>query len=532
MRKKENLSNSKMKGNIRKRGKKPYHNVDKSDDKIKIEEDNSDVLQNRSRFGNPNWYFVDKTLAEQTSQYSFQDFIGSGHLVGDSVTLPSIMKILINPSADSSLAGYDKISTATLMARKLYNTLANSSGRVQNYAPQDVYTLLLALGEIISYISYLKRALGVAFTYNVRNRDFPSRIIEVMGIKADDLFKNLNAYRVELNTVITQANKIPFPANIAWFDKCNAIYEGLFQDNMSPMSQIYMLVPATTWILDETSYDQGTVLRTIPVNASSKTDYAPAARTMAWHINNIRDMIQALLTSATLNYIYGDVLNNATKFGTKLLYLNNIEESYTVMPQYDQEALLHIHNMILLGTPTIDISNSEVPATPLFATYTPYNDVFPNADTNSIVYNPVFNVGTTDAQRLEDLKIGEMNVVDFPFGVPDIIGKIEATRFQIRNDVGLGQGGKSLAFIDQSNIAGLAATVLPDHYPVRVTMYSPDDTSYFTFSCATSITNKQMHFLTKFDNAPLYYISDTETGMNYLMGDVNYYANQIGRAHV
>jgi len=523
---KEEIKKDLKKRNSRRKGKRPYINKDKSDDKIRVEEDNSDVLKNRSRFGNPNWYFTDKALAEQTAQFSFQDFIGSGSLLDNGTTLPSIMSILLNPSADNSLAGYAGISTATLMARKLYNSLANTSGRTQNYAPQDVFTLLLALGEIISYVSYLKRALGVAFTYNVRNRDFPTKIINVMGINANDLFANLNKYRVELNTILTQINKIPFPANIAWFDKCNAIYEGIFQDNMSPMSQIYVISPATTWILDESSYEQGSVLRTLPVTVSAVDNYGNISRNFSSHLSNLRDMVQALLTSTTLNYIYGDILNYASKFGTKLLYMNIIEDNYSVVPQYDQEVLLHIHNMVLLGSTSVDISGNRLPAKPIYATYTPYNDVFPDVENNSIIYNPVFNVDQTAAQ-LRAEQIGMMNVVDFPFGAPDLVNKIESTRFQIRNDVGLGQGDKSLALLDnEDNIAGLVATVLPDHYPVRLTAYAPDGTIFVTNkSYVPSVTTSQVHFMTKFDNAPLLYYTNTETGMNGLLGDVNYYTN-------
>jgi len=521
---KENKRN-KFRKDIRKKGKKPYHNQDKSDDNIKIEEDSSDVLKNRSRFGNPNWYFTDKVLAEQTAQFSFQDFIGAGTLLDNGLTLPSIMTISLNPSADNSLAGYAGISTATLMARKLYNSLANTSGRTQNYAPQDVFTLLLALGEIISYVSYLKRALGVAFTYNIRNRDFPTKIIEAMRINSSDLFANLNKYRVELNTLLTQINKIPFPANIAWFDKCNALYEGIFQDNMSPMSQIYMMIPATTWKLDEESYNQGSVLRTLPVTVSSISSYTPSTRNFSTHISQLRDMVQALLTSTTLNYIYGDILNYASKFGTKLLYMNVIEDSYTVMPQYDQEVLLHIHNMILIGSTTIDISGTREPATPIYATYTPYNDVFPDVNNNSIVYNPVFSCEYT-AQQITDMKIGLMNVVDFPFGVPDLIGKIESTRFQIRTDIGLNEGDKSLAFLPDESIAGIVATVLPDHYPVYIQCYAPNATwSINRTYINISVNTTQAHFITKFDNAPLLYVTSSESPMLGLVGDVNYYTN-------
>jgi hypothetical protein len=286
--------------------------------------------------------------------------------------------------------------------------------------------------------------------------------------------------------------------------------------------------PATTWILDESSYEEGSVLRTIPVTITSISSYIPITRNMSSHLENLRSMVQALLTSTTLNYIYGDILNYSSKFNVKLLYLNTIEDSYTVMPQYDQEVLLHIHNMLLIGSPTVDISGDRVPATPIFAEYTPYNDVFPDVNNNSIIYNPVFkNYSAITAQNLIDMKVGLMDIVDFPFGAPDLVGKIEATRFQIRNDVGISEGEKSLAYInEQGDIAGMVATVLPDHYPTYITMYAPGDVKS-TMNCSfrQDFSPTLAHFISKFDNAPLIYFANTETGINSIIGDVNYYTN-------
>lgn len=476
-------------------------------------------LPNRSRYGNPNWYFTDRALADQASQFSFTSFIGNGELV-DNAKMPSIMVIPLNPAIGANVASTNSTAAVNMVARKIYSMLATKSGRTTNYAPQDVMSLLLSLGEILSIVNHMKRYFGLTFTYNVRNRDFPKAMIKALGIDPDDFFTNLSVYRVKFNTLINTINKIPFPVNIAWFDKCSALYETVYKDQNSDLAGMYAFVPATSWLLDEAALDTGTKLSTINMYLDKNTGMMVSNKTFNDYLTSLQIMINNLLNSTTLNYIYADVLNSLS--GDQLLHVDIIDELYSVAPQFDPEVLLHIHNMNILGMPTC----AEYVSTPGQAEQTPLNDVYPGVDTNSLIYNPVLFWAADNVQDLESLF--RMDIVDFPDGTPDITQRIESTRFALRTRGDYVQGK------DANGTTGyyLIPASIPDHYPVSMIIFvNGVSEQYYKTVYATAggiLTtvplNTQVEHMGKFDWSPLFYlINRTDNEIRSVFGDLNYW---------
>nr|QQM99847.1 putative capsid [Picobirnavirus sp.] len=476
-------------------------------------------LKNESPVGNPNWYFTDHGLAEQASRFSFQSFIGNGEFV-DRATLPSIMTFYLNPSIGGHVGPTDSTAAVNLCARKLYSQLSNKSGRTAQYAPQDIMTLILAMGEVISYASYLRRAFGLVFTYNQRNRDLPTHLIEAMGINAEDLFANLAPYRVRYNTTLNMANKIPIPANIAWFQKCESVYQGIFTDSPDALAQLYAFVPATSWKINETAYEGGTILETIPVVMSKQGEVV--IRTMSSHITTLASMIDALLTSSTYNIIYADILNYASGNNVPLLHMGIVDELYSVVPQYDEEVLLHIHNLSVACPTTNTMLNLEDSEHSL---YTPFNDVYPSASNNNLIYMPIIPLlNSTELEEGEMSVLSKLDIVDFPYGDPDLTQRIEATRFSIRYGT------------DAFNVSGtgglwIAFSALPDHYCVLSRMYQNGQTVGLTSSLRSilipaSTAVASLAGREKFRHAPIQYrIDGGYTAVESVFGEINYFTH-------
>lgn len=359
----------------------------------------------------------------------------------------------LNPSLGAYVDPTNSTAAVNLCARKLYSQLSNKSGRTVAYGPQDVMTAILGMGEVISMISYIRRIFGIVFTYNQRNRDLPKHLIYAMGVNPDDLFSNLAAYRVRYNTVVNTANKIPVPANIAWFSKCDALYQGVYKDTPDDMAELYAFVPGTTWQLDETA-EGGSRLVTIPWALSADGSFV--ARNLSVYITTLQQMIDALLTSSTLNIIYADIINYSNNSKVPLLHLAITDELYSVVPQYDEEVLLHIHNLQVIGTPAANSDNIEDAEIGL---WTKLNDVVPSASNNNLCYMPIFELSASSELEAESYPgISLVNLVDFPYGNPDLTQRIEATRFSARFS------DKLIAGPSGSTNKYLVPTALADHY--------------------------------------------------------------------
>lgn len=489
-------------------------------------------LKNYSDHGNPNWYFTDAMLAEQASRFSFQSFIGNGELTG-SAKMPSIMSYFFNPCIGTVSRDNLETTAVNLAARKLYSVLSNKSGRTAAYGPQDVIMAVLGVGEIVSMVSWMQRAFGLVMTYSQRNRDLPRNIFGAMCINYDDFVSNIANYRVKLNTVIQTFNKIAIPANISWFQKAAAMYEAIYMDSPDEMAQLYVYNPATTWILNESVYEQGTILQSNSW-CCDRVSNAPVVQTFSTYLNKLQGMVNALLTSTTLNVVYADVINYCNNNNVPMLKLGLIDETYSVKPVYDEEALLHIHNMTILGAPKVVTDTESINLEDTSAVLaTPYNEVYPVVGTNAVAQYLVIAMAlSTELERGEYGEVEACDLLDFPYGNPDLTQRIEASRFSVR----VSKDMSKPVVTSGGTYNGLVYDIItvPDHYCVLAAAYTNGalvlgHSQLQTICASANATASNASVFDKFRYHPIMYVRKAdETDIDFVLGDLNYFTHING----
>lgn len=477
---------------------------------------------NRARLANdvkssndPNWYFTDPQLMESVSKFSFNNFLGYGSGPGYE-NIPYAVTFTFNPAAGNptpkqKLADL-RNNGINIAALKLYTTLSSQSGKTTNYGPEDISILMLALGSLIETVEFGRRALGLAFTYNNRNWNYPSNIIHASGFDAS-ILDNLAQKRMDFNVAINSINKIVFPSNIAYFAKCAQMYQNVWLDSESPMAQSIIFAPASAWILNEEGTEAGSVLNT--------ENWLPYS-TWDQYMDLLKRQINAILMSSTYNYIYGDVLNYASKRSIELFHLDLVSEAYGVIPMYNANVLSQIHNLQTTGGPAEEVlyltSSTET------AYSTPSNDVHADAETGCIVYNPAF----TYVYGCEDSLY-----VDSIVAEPDVNVRVDMTRYAVRCS-----GSETLYTKgSQTGMSYMKGVTLPDHYCVayyiacRATDGSFTREAKYTFAdvYTNSVDNLRAATLglaqiAAFDWFPILYITN---GSNHkitgVFGDLNFY---------
>lgn len=508
--------------------------------------DSSAGLNGQGRDNDPNYYFVDKELAEQASQLSFQNMMGFGSL--DGYSIPSICRVEMNPSPGVSYTpeslrgtpGYSEWASPSsisddkrginLMSSKLYTMLSTFTGRTSNYAPQDVAMMILAVSSVAELSECIRRAFGVALTYNPRNRNLPLGLLKAMGLNAIDFIANIPAYRMRFNVAMTRINQIPLLDNIAFIRKSREIYQRIYMDGTGPMSQIFFYQPRTVWSLEESLVETGSVLYANKVTASNSTN----AKMEVW-ITLLENMITKLLESSTLNLIYADLLNMANKIKVPVWQFDYLAENYVVMPEFNANALLQFHHMRIMGDP-IELSDNTLsitkrwiadPAettvvTPQF-TVTLFNHVICDPNKNNIVYNPIFIDRTYMKQ-----------IVDMPTGSPTLEDRIEALRFS-SSDSGAKVVDKDVRSGGSLNVYYDVMAILPDHYVTGMTYFRNIDYSVAdaprtqlntTVGIRTSdFANGKLDLYEKFYKHPLLLQvnSDDYKSLSTIYGDLDFY---------
>lgn len=520
-----NVTRTDSKRNRRGKGERSRGNRSWTDKEKKYDGDSA-KLNAEGRDNNPNWYFLDAKVAEQVSQLSFQQLAGiSIPIDGIDIAVPNISVVYLNPAPGVQKdalysTGQVQKSAINMAGFRLFSKLSAYTGRIAAYGPQDISTMILAMGEIISMVEFIRRSFGVAFTMNMRNRAYPKAILSAMTIDPDDLMAHFSDYRTEFNSIITRINQLPIPRNVAYFEKCASLYEKIYVDMPSSMGQTIFYVPSTTWILDETSYSGGTILRTIDVAQDHATNNPlPWANTMGTVLLTLNNMVDALLSSSTLQIVYTDLLNLATKMETPFWKFDYLMEGYTVLPEYNTNFLLQFHNLTITGVPWVEPSNANIAMG-----VTPYNDVYPDANNNMLFYNPAFIGGVVVNSAYP--RMGTEAIVDMLSDTPSVEDRIEVTRFMSLSD--------STFYIPttQSTSCAVINTALPDHYVTGIGFRRTDGTSAvisatnLLSSWFYSVGNPLIQELSIIDWSPRFYGTDTSgTALEpeTMVGDLNFY---------
>lgn len=489
------------------------------------------MLEAEGRNNDPNWYFLDKAIAEQISQCSFRTIAGyplrltvpkgtsggTGLATTDvSLNLNSVTNILLNPSAGVQVT-YDPLdiqkSGINLAGFRLFQKISAFTGRdIKNYGPQDLSILILYMGEIISMMEWARRVFGVFYTSSERNRAYPRAVLQAMRVDPVDFANNYAQYRTRFNALVTRLNATVIPKNVNYFDKCASLYEKIYLDSESPMATTLFFSPATVWRLDETSYEGGTILKSF--GFTERTDGTAGTQPLSfgtYWLPIFEQSVDILMNSATFNYIYMDLLNLAAHQSMEFWKFDYLLDGYTVMPEYNRNFMLQLHNMTIMGLPT-----AAAFTTTGAGAVTPFNDVYPDVEKNALFYNPGWEIYSNLPTTAPTNDV----IIDSDMAAPGTEDRIEMMRFTSLS-------GTTIAL----NVQGTNYTidaVLPDHYVVQLLIRTAEGTvSKHSQSYNNADWNRAVLY-SQIDWAPLQYVLEKNSDGTYsysknVVGDLNYF---------
>lgn len=438
-------------------------------------------------------FVSDPNVSESVAKLAFNSFSGLTKI--NNKVVPTVMSITLNASlgvtpysdasdpVDAEMFKHVGINQA---ANQLWALWTSLIGYNTSFTSNDISILLGAQGAALETVEFIRRAFGIFEYYSALNRAVPSVLFRAMCIDEDDFNKHHQDYLVRADKLIQSMKGLFIPDNIKWFARCIQMYRGIYKDHESDMAQLYLFVPHTTWVIDEESYQLGTVLRTVPMTAgylggvahtaadqlsnesggySSATEIKP----MSYYLDVLALQINRLLGSTTCSQISAVLNTLATKTG-KVTFMTPevISGSPAVTPEYNEGVLNLIHNSIGIGPAQYnqreDFESEAIAQkdhtkwNERYGMATPLNDVYSDVDGNVLVYNPGFNASranssSTDRQYFQDVlfDITDKSIIGNTNGV------LTYTRFLPGMDHELKFWSKNTCISDLA---------LPDHYVV------------------------------------------------------------------
>nr|AVX53312.1 putative capsid [Marmot picobirnavirus]AVX53792.1 putative capsid [Marmot picobirnavirus] len=356
----------------------------------------------------PGWYYTNPGIMDSAIRINYEEFVGKRYQVTNqsSFSPVNILTYLLNPTPNRRVpGGYNGAAEdpgALWAARRLYSALSSVTGRTSNYTPNTLAFLFFAIGEMLSMYSYIRRVFGYYRTYNRRNWGIPKSLFTAMGVDFEDFQQNVANYLTEFNTIIVDMQKIPILQSVTYFAKCVALYDSVYADMDADMAQLFLCAPASTWVLREDGSSvwpavHGTVLETHSV-ASSMYSGMQTQKLSAF-LDLIRLQLKNLMESTTLNIVYADILNYASKNGVRMLYVPTVGTDYAVPVVYNASICQQMHHAMQIGTIAefsgqpdengmITAAARNIDGTDATVKTTPRNDVIESADFE-YSYNPL-----------------------------------------------------------------------------------------------------------------------------------------------
>nr|AIY31273.1 capsid protein [Dromedary picobirnavirus] len=524
------MSNGKVNNKRRpnSKGRRNTSKVDKRTSYSKCDEKRSTDINDAS------YYFTSDEVMKQLTDVSFNQFVGMPfempnpifiNQTENSISVPSLMRVYLNPSAGSvDTESMNNVNNGVnLAARQLFLRLSAGNMKSTEYGPEDVGLAMLGIGQLLAFMSYIRRFFGLVYLTSNRNRIVPNGLINMLGINAEDFVAHISDYRARYNYLVDLASRIPFPANIKYFEKCNDIYAHIYADaSDSQMAQLIAFLPNSVWEFSDTYSDMGSGLHTVPVAAVSMS--TNPTKTMGDLLDQMSTLINGLFNSTALLKVYSDILRLSEKGEITLLTFPILQTDYTVIPEYNPEIVRMVHNCTIVGQPVYDFNtlpNDEIVWNEDYHP-TKANDVRGNAGSSTIDYYPAFQTDKRYSVTNSE------TIIDFDHQNPSVSEIVESTRLcSVMTDWYHPEDGEATK-------AYTTYVALPDHYVVGIDIVSKgvvhSNVTQSNLPTNSALLFELMTDMSKFSLSPLLYLfnahaMDGEENqiITNLVGDLDWY---------
>lgn len=298
------------------------------------------------------WYGKDNQLIKDAANLSFFQTAGLPYelQVPQGVTLsnnkkrnPGIMSFKVMPTPGSC---GEWSSVANVAIRDIYSFIRHANSGHSNYDAADLGMYMLAYDSCLAYYAWMVRGYGLARTILLKNRYTPEALMAACGINYSSIVSNLAQFRAYINTFAARLSALKVPSSWHIMERHMWMFSHVYADAPVDKAQFYVFAPAGFW-----EYRTGTTPETTglyPITGFGNADFGVIT-------SNGDKLLNSILNNEDFNIMSGDIIK---AFGDNVFRLNLIAEDYSVLPVYDPEVLLQIHNATVLHG--IDVSTWKI----------------------------------------------------------------------------------------------------------------------------------------------------------------------------
>lgn len=286
------------------------------------------------------WYRTDSQVMKDAASLSFATTYGmsfdlreasSGLTnVDASGTMPGIMTFKVLPTFGVL---QDWSSPFNVAVRDMYSFIRHANSGHSNYDAANLGMYLMAYDSAATFYAWMVRLYGLSRTVLVQNAYTPRDLITAAGGNYADLVANLADFRGYINSFAVRLNAMRIPSKWHILQRHMWMFTHVFADSPTNKASFYVFAPAAVW-----QYKLGA---TPDQTGLFPTVMADIQFTLSQIKTAGEAILDSILNDEDFNIMSGDILK---AYGDSTFSLNLISEDYAVLPVYDPEVLMQIHN--------------------------------------------------------------------------------------------------------------------------------------------------------------------------------------------
>lgn len=301
------------------------------------------------------WYAQNEQLLKDSASFSYNYPLGTTVTITDNssdpintAAVPGVMAIYCSPSYGGSSVANSPLNVAI---RNIYSFVRHANSGHTNYDAPDLGIYLMAMDNLYSYISFLRRIYGVVMTFSYTNRYYPTAVVNAMGVDFEDIHQNLADFRAYINSLAVKVGSMCVPASMSVFARHMWMYEGYYVDTDQDKAQTFLYSPSGFFTYTLNTDQSGMLVYKPLLDADNYVASAAFNDMKLLTFQKLHDygdaMIEPILRSEDMNIMSGDVLK---AFGRENVYmLPMIPENYVVLPSFNEEVVDQMNNATLVG---------------------------------------------------------------------------------------------------------------------------------------------------------------------------------------
>lgn len=400
-------NNNKRKGGKRKSYKGKDKFTQRQRDVESIDMESADKLPRRdgdrrrsnyheSQSNDWTWYADNPQMIKDYASFPFGVAVGNQLQTKippiDAGSIPGIMTLYFTPAVGSAT---DQNSPINVAMRRLYSFVRHQNSGHANYDGPDLMLYLVAMDSCYYMHSFMRRLIGIAQDYTPLNRYYPRALVTAMGIDFDDLVDNISNFRGFVNQYAAKlTGSLLVPNSMSYMARHSWMCDGIYVDSTTEKAQTYFYTPSSAFQFQLDSEGAGSVqaVTFLPIQVGEGNGIK-----ITQLENFVNSLLNPLLANEDFNIMSGDILKAFGPGG--VVTLPTTDETYKVVPSYNQEVLSQIENCTILpvsvgamsvtqttavGTGYL-VSNPEYTATPIL-----FPTGFDNINDNLVSYQSVY----------------------------------------------------------------------------------------------------------------------------------------------